>query len=230
MKGYGQFCPVAKASEILAERWTPLILRELLFGSSRFNDIHRGVPLMSRALLSRRLRRLVDQGVIERRTSGAHRGPEYHLTEAGAELGPILEQIGVWGARWVRSRLETEDLDAAVLMWDIRRNAQPARFPQSRVVVAFRFLDGPRSRRFWWMISDGGKVDLCAVDPGFEADLAVVTDLRTLTSIWLGDCRLAAACDTGHVELQGPAMLREHFEEWLGLSAFARVGPAIHRG
>lgn len=226
MKGYGQFCPIAKASEILAERWTPLVLRELVCGSTRFNDIHRGIPLMSRGLLAQRLRALVDAGLVERRVSEQGHGPEYRLTEAGAELRPLIFQLGEWGARWVRSQLDREDLDASLLMWDIRRNARPERFPARRVVVAFRFIDAPRNRRFWWLISDGREIDLCALDPGYDVDLHVVAELPALTAVWTGDRSLAAEREAGRIRLEGRRELRERFGGWLGTSPFAQVRPA----
>lgn len=226
MRGYGQFCPIAKASEILAERWTPLVLRELVCGSTRFNDIHRGVPLMSRGLLAQRLRGLVDAGLVERRVPGPGQAPEYRLTAAGAELRPLIFQLGEWGARWVRSRLDREDLDASLLMWDIRRNARPERFPARRIVVAFRFVDAPRSRRFWWLVSDGREIDLCVLDPGFEVDLHVVAELPALTAVWNGDRGLAAETEAGRIRLQGPRELRERFGDWLGTSPFAGTAGA----
>lgn len=230
MKGYGQFCPIAKASEILAERWTPLVLRELACGSTRFNDIHRGVPLMSRGLLSRRLRGLVDAGLVERRLTEAGHAPEYRLTEAGTELRPLIFQLGEWGARWVRSQLDREDLDASLLMWDIRRNARPERFPARRVVVAFRFIDAPRNRRFWWLISDGRDIDLCALDPGYEVDIRVTAELPALTAVWTGDRGLAAECAAGRIRLEGPRDLCRRFGGWLATSPFAGTRAAHAAG
>ena len=129
MSGYGQFCPIAKAAQVLAERWTPLVLRELICGSTRFNDLRRGVPLMSSSLLSQRLKFLEQEGVIERRQAASGRGFEYHLTDAGRELEPLIMMMGEWGARWVRSRLEPEDLDVTLLMWDMHRTVRPEHFP-----------------------------------------------------------------------------------------------------
>mgnify|MGYP006292548263 CR=1 FL=1 len=226
MRGYGQFCPVAKASEILTERWTPLVVRELMCGSRRFNEIHRGVPLMSRGLLSQRLQRLIAEGVVERDATGDREAGCYRLTEAGEELGPIIVQLGEWGARWVRSHLGEQDLDATLLMWDMRRQVQPTRFPAGRVVVAFEFLDAPRSRRFWWLLSDHDAVDLCATDPGFEPDLRVRGSLQALTAVWLGDRPLQEELAAGRLEIHGSSRLRKRFPEWLALSPFAHVQPA----
>ena len=165
MTGYGQFCPIAKAAQILAERWTPLVLRELICGSTRFNDLRRGVPLMSSSLLSQRLKFLEREGVIERWPAAAGHGFEYHLTAAGRELEPMIMLMGEWGARWVRSQLAPEDLDVTLLMWDMRRKVRPEQFPARRVVVAFEFSDVPQSKRRWWLVSEGKKADLCVTDP-----------------------------------------------------------------
>lgn len=223
MKGYGQFCPIAKASEILTERWTPLVLRELICGSTRFNDLRRGVPLMSSALLSQRLKSLEAQGLIESRPLPSGRGSSYHLTEAGRELEPIIMMMGEWGARWARSRLTADDLDPGVLMWDIHRNARPACFPDGRTVVAFDLTDVPRSRRHWWLVSERGSVDLCATDPGFEPDLFVLASVRALTAVWIGDRSFDAAVGSDEIEVVGPAELRRRLRDWLGLSPFADV-------
>src|SRR5262245_9961100 len=169
MKGYGQFCPVAKATEIVAERWTLLVLRELLSGSRRFNDLHRGVPLMSATLLSQRLDELERAGLVERRMEARERGPRYHPTAAAEELRPIIEAIGVWGMRFVRTSFGEEDLDPTVLMWDIRRNVRAEHLPQGRFVVRFDFPEQAAKWRAWWLVKerDATELDLCLHDPGF---------------------------------------------------------------
>ncbi len=230
MKGYGQFCPIAKAAEILTERWTPLVLRELICGSSRFNEIHRGVPLMSTALLSQRLKRLEAEGIIERIPKATGGGSCYRLTEAGRDLEPLILGLGEWGATWARSRLERQDLDAALLMWDVQRGVRPERFPPERTVVSFRFTDGPRGKRSWWLVSEPGNVDLCLTDPGFDTDLQVTTDLRTLTAVWLGEVPVAEAISAGQLEVEGHPRLRAQFGSWLGLSRWAEVRPRSRPG
>ena len=223
MAGYGQFCPIAQAAQILTERWTPLVLRELICGSTRFNDLRRGVPLMSSSLLSQRLKFLEREGVIERRPARSGRGFEYHLTDAGRELEPLIMGMGEWGARWARSQLAPEDLDVTLLMWDMRRTVRPEHFPPRRVVVAFEFTDVPQSKRRWWLLSEVVEADLCMTDPGHEVDLFVHADLRTMTGIWTGDLSLEAAQASGALEVHGPADLRRRLRAWLGLSAFATV-------
>ena len=223
MKGYGQFCPVAKAAEILAERWTFLVLRELILGSTRFNDLRRGVPLMSSSLLAQRLRYLEREGLIERRPARSGHGFEYHLSDAGRELEPVIMQLGEWGARWVRSQLTEHDLDVALLMWDMHRTVRPEHFPAERVVVAFEFTGLPQNKRWWWLVSEGDRADLCMTDPGFETDLFITTDLRTMTAVWTGDLALEAAIGSGALEVQGPTELRRQLSSWLGLSKFASI-------
>ena len=224
MKGYGQFCPVAKGAEVFCERWTPLLLRELLCGSTQFSDLHRGVPLMSRSLLSLRLKQLEEIGVVERRQGP--QGPQYHLTQAGEEFAPIIRQLGEWGQRWFRSSFHREELDVTVLMWDMRRCIKPEAFPRGRSCVQFEFSGLPASKRTWWLVCDGEEADLCPADPGFEVDLYVATDLRTMTRIFMGDLSLKTALADDAIELSGPRELRQRFEEWLGLSSFAEIEDA----
>lgn len=222
MKGYGQFCPVAKAAEVIAERWTPLVLRELLAGSHRFNDLRRGVPLMSGSLLSKRLRELEDAGIVERRPSrDDRRTQDYHLTPAGLELGPIIEAIGVWGQRWVVNEFDEEDLDPSLLMWDIRRNLVQDALPDRRVVVRFEFVDIPGARRRWWLLVDEGGGDLCMTDPGFDTDLELTTTLKAFTRFWMGRSTWPDLKRTEPFRLEGPSWAQKGLPRWLGRSVFA---------
>jgi DNA-binding HxlR family transcriptional regulator len=221
MRGYGQFCPVAKAAEVFAERWTPLVLRELLCGSTRFNDLHRGVPLMSRTLLSQRLKQLEELGVVKRKV--ATQGSEYRLTDAGRDFAPMVEMLGEWGQRWYRTRYGADELDVTLLMWDMRRTVKPMVFPPGRVSVQFDFKDQPESKRHWWLVSVGGDVDLCATNPGFDVSLFVTTDLKTLTRVWMGEVTARNAVASGKIELDGSRACRQAFEKWLGLSGFAGI-------
>lgn len=226
MSGYGQFCPVAKAAEIVAERWTPLVLREFLCGSRRFADLHRGVPLMSRALLVQRLRQLEDAGIVRSAPKARGRGREYALTPAGEELRPVIERFGEWGQRWVRSQFGREDLDPGLLMWDIHRRINVDRLPERRVVVRFDFRGVPRAARrtaIWWLILDRRDIDLCLKDPGFEVDLVVDADVAALTRVWMGDVRLADGMRHGLIRIDGPRTFVRAFPSWLALSSFAAV-------
>ncbi len=224
MKGYGQFCPVAKAAEVVAERWTPLVLRELLCGGRRFNDIHRGVPLMSRTLLAGRLEQLEDAGIVRSVARQRGRGREYHLTAAGEELRPLIECLGEWGQRWARAQIGRGDLDSGLLMWDIHRRVNLNALPPQRVVARFDFRGVPAtSPRTWWLVLDRREVDLCLKDPGFPVDIVVNADLRTLTRVWMGDVRLAQALRAELIHLDGPRALVRAFPTWLALSEFAAV-------
>lgn len=223
MTGYGQFCPVAKAAEVVAERWTPLVLRELFCGSTRFNQLRRGLPLMSQSLLSRRLRTLEQAGVITRSKRKETASFEYRLTEAGQELWPVIEQLGVWGKRWLRARIQQGDLDAGLLMWDIHRNLVCDPWPRPRIVVRFQFTGAERGQQRWWLLLERGEVQLCLLDPGFDVDLSVRTSLRTLTEIWLGDLDLSRALAGGALQLDGPRELTRAFPTWLRFSELTRV-------
>ncbi len=219
---YGQFCPVAKASEVFAERWTPLILREMFMGSQRFSDIHRGVSLMSRSLLSKRLQELERAGVIERVDSGS--GYDlYCLTPAGEDLRPIVMQLGTWGKQWIRSELASRDLDVGLLMWDMRRRVDHQQLPEERVVVHFEYHDAPMNRRRWWLVINRDEADLCMVDPGLEPNLYVTTSVSTMIDIWMGDLSYGAALQTRALQIEGPAALRTRLPSWLRLSTFAEV-------
>jgi DNA-binding HxlR family transcriptional regulator len=236
MVGYGQFCPVAKAAEIVAERWTPLVLRELLCGSRRFADLHRGVPRMSRALLVQRLAQLEDAGIIRSTPKTRGRGREYTLTPAGQELRLVIDRFGEWGQRWARSQLGRDDLDPGLLMWDMHRRINVDRLPERRVVVRFDFRGVPRARRCpatWWLILQRPETDLCLRDPGFAVDLVVRADVAALTRVWMGDVRLGDVMRQGLIRLDGPPRFARAFPTWLALSSFAairRPGPAVAAG
>ena len=223
--GFGQFCPVAVACEIFAERWTPIILRELFAGSDHFNQIHRGIPLISRALLTQRLRDLEAAGVIVRERLADGRGHRYALTEAGREFKPVIEGLGNWGQRWT-VRVDRHNLDAGFLMWNVRRRIALDRLPERRVVVHFKFVGVPssyRGPRLFWLVLERAQVDLCIDDPGFEVDLYVEAALSAMAQIWLGDVSFDAMLRSRAIKLVGPAALAKAFPDWLMLSQYARV-------
>jgi len=224
MKRYGQFCPVAKASEILGERWTHLVIREFIAGSETFNDLRRGLPLISPSLLSARLKTLEEKGIVERERSDD--GITYCLTEAGLELKPIIEAVGVWGHRWVRSELADEDLDPSLLMWDIHRTLHSEYFGTKRVVLLFEFTDYDAKNRRWWLVIENGDIDVCMRDPGHEIDFQLLTDVRTMTAIWMGDLALGEALRTKALRLTGTNRFKRDIATWLGSSFFADVEPA----
>jgi DNA-binding HxlR family transcriptional regulator len=222
---YGQFCPVAMAAEVLCTRWTVVVLRELLAGTTRFNDLRRGVPRMSPALLSQRLKELEAAGVVTREPSA--RDPsvfEYQLTPAGRELQPLVEAFGVWGQRWIDSELSLQRLDAQLLMWDMRRNLDLDPMPRRRSVIQFRYPEqAEKHRAFWLVVEPGGTVDLCSVDPGHDVDLYVTSDLRTMTAIWMGLDNIRAAVASERLQLVGDRDLAANMQAWLRLSPFAKV-------
>lgn len=214
MGGYQQFCPLALAAEIVAPRWTPLVLRELLTGSVRFNDIHRGVPRMSRSLLSQRLSELERAGLVERRLVKGH--PEYHLTRAGEELEAVIEQLAAWGRRWGRGELSPERVDVGLLMWEVQRHVARQRLPPQRVVIRFDFPDAPSEYRRWWLELGPEAAEVCLKDPGFAADLQVtVWDARVLNEVCLGKADLNGALLDPRVQVQGPRELRRELARWL---------------
>jgi DNA-binding HxlR family transcriptional regulator len=226
MIGYGQFCTVARGAEVFGERWTPLVVREILCGSSHFNDIRRGVPRMSATLLTQRLRKLEEIGVIERVKSRS--GTEYRLTAAGEELRPIVMALGHWGARWIGSRLKREELDAGFLMWDIRRFARRELFPtQRRIVVHFQFKDARRGEGAWWLVVEKGEVDLCRDDPGHEVTLVVESTVRALTEIWTGDLLPEQALDQRQIRVLGRPGDARNLWRWIGGSVFQPTRRAV---
>lgn len=218
--GYGQFCPVSMASEILCSRWTTLVIREMLCGSRRFNDLRRGVPKMSPALLSKRLKELERAGVIrvERQPNGL---AEYRLSEAGEELRPIIMGLGNWAQRWIESRLSLKNLDPSLLMWNMRRRLNPQALPPRRCTIQFLYPELSRSRKSWWLVVENGTVDLCSFDPGYELDLLVRTSLRTMTAIWMGLTTVKAETEGGSLNVSGDPVLAQSMQQWLGLSVFA---------
>ena len=218
---YGQFCPVAKASELLARRWTPLVMRELISGSAGFNEIHRGVPLMSHALLSQRLKELEAAGVIRHDDT-----PAYRLTEAGEELAPVIIAMGVWGQRWVESAADGPDWDAGVLMWDMRRRIDTSVLSPGRTVLQFDYADAPAEMRRWWLLVEEGAVDLCQSDPGFEVDLFIDSTVRAMGRVWIGRRDLHTAIAADEILLHGRLDLARSIGRWLMLS---RVVEAARR-
>ena len=221
---YRQFCPVAMAAEILCTRWTVVLLRELIAGSTRFNELRRGVPRMSPALLSQRLKDLETAGIVVRIASRSERGAfEYQLTPAGRELRPIVEAFGIWGQRRIEADLSLQHLDAQLLMWDMRRNLNTTPMPAHRSVVQFAYPELPAAQRLWWLlVAPEAGVDLCSIDPGFDVDLYVSVDLRTMTAIWMGLDTVRAALANRRMILTGDRKLGAAMQSWLGLSPFAK--------
>lgn len=216
----GQFCTVARGAEVLFERWTPLVVRELMCGSTQFNEIRRGVPRMSPSLLSKRLRTLEEFGVVKR--AGDGRATSYQLTPAGEELRPIVMAIGHWGARWIGSRLIPGQLDVGFLMWDVRRFARVDEFPADRrVVLHFVFDDARPRERQWWLVVEDRVADLCRDDPGHDVTLVIESSVRALTEVWTRDTTSDEVVRARLVRVMGVQRDAEALWRWLGTSAFA---------
>jgi DNA-binding HxlR family transcriptional regulator len=209
------------AAEVFCSRWTPLIMRELLCGTSRFNDLRRGVPRMSPALLSKRLKELEKAGIISV-SRGKGGAVEYSLTPAGQDLKEVVVGLGMWGSRWVESQLSLRNLDPTLLMWDMRRNLVPEPLPPRKCTIQFQYPELAPTKQNYWLVVEDGEVDLCYYDPGFEIDLLVRTPLKTMTAVWMGVARLRQEIDSGAIELDGDPALAGAIQQWLGLSPFAR--------
>ena len=226
MKGYGQFCPVAVAAEIFAERWTPLILRELFSGSRRFGEIRSGMPLISRTLLAQRLRELEDAGVIVSTPLAGGRGRDYRLTRAGEEFREVIERLGAWGQRHAPQQFAPQNLDPALLMWAMHRRIDVSRLPKPRVVVRFELRGVPArclQMRTCWLVLERAGADICMRDPGFEVDLVIHADIGALARVWAGHRQWADAVHAGAIKIDGPRALVQEFPGWLLLSHFAGV-------
>jgi DNA-binding HxlR family transcriptional regulator len=220
--GYGQFCPVSMAAEIFCSRWTPLVLRELLCGSTRFNDLRRGVPRMSPSLLSKRLRELEQAGLIVTRKGSQSGVVEYHLTEAGKDLQPVVMALGFWGQRWVESQLSLKNLDPSLLMWDMRRWLNPQPLPPRRCTIHFQYPELASGSRDWWLVVEDGAVDLCLFDPGHEVDLHITGSLRSMTAIWMGLSTFDKEIAARQIEISGDRAVEARIHQWMGLSPFAK--------
>jgi DNA-binding HxlR family transcriptional regulator len=231
-KGYGQFCPVAKAAEVLGDRWNPLVVREMLYGNRYFNDISRGVPLMSRALLVQRLKELEKLGIIAISEKETGQGYEYLLTPAGEALRPIIEAMGVWAQQWGSEQIAPEDLDDALLMWGMRRRINLAAVPPKKIVLQFDFqglTKGRSTQRSWWLMIEKPEVDVCQKNPGFEVDVLVSADLGVFTHIWMGYQTLPPALQEGTVCFEGDRELVQQVPTWLYLNGEWRYGMGIDK-
>lgn len=200
-----------------------VLLRELVAGSTRFNDLRRGLPRISPSLLSQRLKELEAAGVVERVVSlNVRSNHEYRLTKAGLDLRGVVEAVGFWGQRWIDADLSLENLDASLLMWDMRRSLNTTPFPNRRSVIEFQFTDQPAFKDRWWLIVDPEDgVDLCSVEPGFDVDLFVTTGTRSLTAVWMGLSTVKSEQKSKSITLHGDTELARNMQKWLGLSHFA---------
>ncbi|MBL1177762.1 winged helix-turn-helix transcriptional regulator [Pantanalinema sp. GBBB05] len=229
-KGYGQFCPVAKAAEVIGDRWNPLVLREMLYGNRYFNDISRGVPLMSRALLVQRLKELEKAGVVVSYEKETGQGYEYVLTPAGEALRPLIEAMGVWAQQWGSEQIAPEDLDDALLMWGMRRRINLEAVAAQKMVLQFDFsglTKGRKTHRSWWVVIEDKQVDVCQKDPGFKVDVLISADLSAFTHVWMGYTHLNLALKQGTICFEGNHDLVRQVPTWLYLNGEWRYGMGI---
>ncbi|HEX4215401.1 MAG TPA: helix-turn-helix domain-containing protein [Candidatus Dormibacteraeota bacterium] len=217
---YHQFCPVAKAMELLDERWTMLVVRELVTGSRHFNELRRGLPRMSPGLLSKRLQQLIRAGVVKKQANGSE--VQYVMTPAGVELRTVIESIGAWGIRWI-GELGEEDLDPQLLLWDIHRNIDHSLVRGEKMVVKFTFPELQPKAQHWWLVINRNDADVCDFDPGYEVSVSVVGGLRAMTEIWRGDRGWDLALRAGTIELEGSRDECRLLPRLLTLSTFAAV-------
>lgn len=215
LRSYAQYCPIAKTAEIIGDRWSILILRDMLVGSRRFNDLARGLPGISRNLLARRLRELQRAGLVARRADG------YDLTEAGKDLRPLVFEMAAWGARWAFPEPEPEELDPDVLVWWMHGQMDQAVAPDKKVVVEIDFFD---CRARYWLVIERDDVSVCLTDPGFDTDLLLRCTVRTMYRVWMGREDIYIALRSGDIELSGDPHLARAFPTWLRMSP---VSPAV---
>lgn len=222
MPGYGQFCPMAKATELVGEKWTLLVLRELFLGTTRFSDFQRALSRMSPTLLTKRLRHLEQCGIVIRKKRPGQRGYEYRLSAAGRELGPLIEILATWGMRWARARLMDEELDVEFLMREMQRQLDVEKLPDGETVLCFIF-DELVKHKTWWLVINDDNVDLCTENPGKDVDLYINSSVRTLAEVWRGDLELRKALRNGSIRTTGLRHLAGTMSGWLGVSLYSHV-------
>lgn len=223
MRSYRQFCPVAKAAELFCERWTALIIRDLAAGASRFSELQRGVPLMSPTLLSRRLKQLEAEGVVERRRPSVGRGWSYHLTPAGQEFAPLVDALAVWGRRWTRRQLADDEVDLGLLLWTLERSVCATAFGKERSVVRLELTDQPQGKRLWWYLNEDEQCTLCLEDPGYDVDLYLACTLPDIIHVVRGDLCVRDALASDRLEAIGASAARRALGPWLNLGPWAHI-------
>ncbi len=226
---YGQFCPISKSLDLLGERWTLLIVRELLMGATRFNELQRGLSLISPSILTKRLNDLADAGIIIRKKIPAQKGYEYQLTEMGRETMPIIESLGVWGMRWARGTMQDTEMDVELLMTYLERSIQREKLPNGETIIRFQFTDQENYKN-WWIIVKPDHTDICLKDPGREIDVYFTLDLRTMIELWMGDYSFKKALGEGRLKLVGNSVLTRSVTDWLALATFAHIRSAEEIG
>jgi DNA-binding HxlR family transcriptional regulator len=213
---------MAKATELIGEKWTLLVLRELLLGTTRFNDFQRAMSRMSPTLLAKRLRHLEECGVIIRKKLSGRKGYEYRLTAAGKELAPLIEILAVWGMRWARDQLTDDELDVEFLMQEQQRRLQTEHLPDGETVICLTF-DELKKHKTWWLVVDGDVVDLCTEDPGKDVDLYINSSVRTIVDVWEGDLEMRAALRNGSIKAHGLQHLIRTMPDWFGVCLYKDI-------
>lgn len=224
MNKSGSLCPATKSAEMIGDKWTLLILRELFFGASRFNDFQRALPRISPTILSKRLKKLEEDGLIIRKTSPADKTREYRLTRCGRETGPFIEFMATWGLRWARRRICDEDIDVGGFMWDFHRTLQTDELPDGETVLHVKLSDA-RAYDSWWLVAGNNTVDLCTDDPGKDVDLYISASTNALAEIWMGDTTVRSALEAGVLMLTGANHLTRTAASWFPRSTMADIRP-----
>jgi DNA-binding HxlR family transcriptional regulator len=222
---YGQICPVSKAAELLGERWTLLIIRELVLGTTRFNDFQRALSQISPTLLTKRLNQLEEAGLLVRKTMPGQKRIEYYPTAASKELKPIILGLGEWGMRWARGQMNDDELDVEMLMYDLQRRIDASQLPGGRTVIKFLFRALPKFGHWWIVIEADGTRVLCVHNPRVPVDIELITDLRTMSHVWAGDMDIRMAKDMGRLQLKGDSNLMRTISSWLQPGTFAHIRP-----
>lgn len=217
---YGQFCPIAKATEIIGEKWTLLIIRELLMGSRRFSELQRGLGTISPTLLTRRLVHLEDRGMIMKRRISGQKGFEYLPTESCRLLLPILLSLGDWGMQWARSNLTSRDYDVGLLITNLQRSIQPDKLPTGQVVIHFSFTN-VREMSAWWLVVQSDEIDICDKDPGKDVDVFFTSTVKTMVDVWMGETTYRKAIADGDMTVVGPRLLTDNISNWMQPSVFS---------
>ena len=225
MKSYGQYCPIARAAEVFAERWTPLIVRNIYLGCETFSAIEAGAPGIPRSLLRQRLGLLEQIGVLARVAKARGRGSRYLLTEAGRELWEVCDALGRWGTRWLEAA--PWHLDPYVVLWSFAQNAPTERLPAGHVTVRLDFIDQPLKNRHFWLVLDGGEIELCVSDPGFTPDLIVRAETEAFARWYMGQLSWAELLRAGRVSIDGPRALARAFPGWTDRSRYAPLEAAM---
>jgi DNA-binding HxlR family transcriptional regulator len=222
---YRQICPIAKACEVLGERWTILVVRELLMGSTHFRDFQRALPQMSPTLLTKRLTELADCGLVIRKELPQQRRTEYQLTDAGRELKPVVMGLAEWGARWARDQMSDDELNVQSIMYNFTRRVDRAHLPGGQIVIEFVFPSLPRFSRWWIVLEQDGKKELCLDHPSAQVDAQIKSDLRTMAEIWTGDIDVVSAKSSGRLEISGNPVLVRTVHSWLPTGPVSHIRP-----